>query len=173
MFLVRIIILAVYFCTGLHIHVSCTPSWAQMMKFILLDWVFIMGFQFLKFFQHWTRECLWMMIVKVYGRKWVWPIISNYCSISWWMEEDCDKDFGTLRLQGPAIYEAGVHIFQWVHWIHSGAWDALFMFVMLCGTYLKQSYQILGLGLLLQWWIIHCWNLLQGTVLSLMAERWW
>jgi len=28
------------------------------------------------------------------------------------MEEDCDKDFGTLRLQGPAIYEAGVHIFQ-------------------------------------------------------------
>jgi len=28
------------------------------------------------------------------------------------MEEDHDKDLGTLRLQGPAIYEAGVHIFQ-------------------------------------------------------------
>jgi len=50
-------------------------------KFILLDWVFIMGFQLRKFFQHWTREWLWMMIVKVYGRKWVWSIISNYCSI--------------------------------------------------------------------------------------------
>jgi len=54
------------------------------------------------------------------------------------MEEVHDKDFGTLRLQGPAVYEAGVRIFQWMHWICSGTWDAL-VFMKLCCTCLKHS----------------------------------
>jgi hypothetical protein len=52
-------------------------------------------------------------------------LLGTIALFTWWMEEDHDKDFGTLRLQGPAIYDAGVPIFQRVHWICSGAWEAV------------------------------------------------
>lgn len=65
-------------------------------------------------------------------------LLGTIAVFTWWTEEDHDKDFGTLSLQEPAIFEAGVHIFPcpWCQKIDDSGPSACHLWTSLNGSYL-------------------------------------